>query len=83
MKKFKQINNLMIMEKKESEIPTGIDLERKYLVEAPDGRVLEDNLLESEAVEFCKETTDFLKAKTGGLSDGMEATTSRKILSIY
>lgn len=61
MNVFKEINNLIIIEKSIDEVPFGIDDNRNFLVKVPDGRILEDNLLESEAIEFCNETKDFVQ----------------------
>lgn len=60
LKRYRQINNWIIKEKTPDEVPIGIDENRRYVVFAPDGRCMEDNLLEEEALEFCNENEDFV-----------------------
>jgi len=61
MEKVRQINNLIIKQKKEEEVPFGLPVERCFIVVAPDGKVLEDNLTKEEAIDFCQEVTDFVR----------------------
>jgi aromatic ring-opening dioxygenase LigB subunit len=60
MKKVKQINNLIIKEKRPDEIATFEKEEQRYCVFTPHGIYLEDNLTLEQAEDFCKNTKDFL-----------------------
>lgn len=61
MKKVMVKNRLVIREKREDQVPKELPLERRYVVFAPDGRCLEDNLTYDEAFSFCEETKDFVE----------------------
>ena len=53
---MKQINNLQIRHKR-------YDKPSFYYVRTPDGRILEEFGTFGRAVEFCKNTKDFIKRK--------------------
>lgn len=61
MKKVKQINNYIIKEKRKDEMPLGIETYRKYVVFAPDGKCIEDNLTYQEAEKFCKNDYTYIR----------------------
>ena len=65
MKTIKQINNLIIKQKGLGEITsfTGAYMLNRYVVFAPKGICLEDNLTLEQAEEFCKNTLDFKTKK--------------------
>jgi hypothetical protein len=61
MRTIKKINNWIIKEKREDEIPQGFDITQGYAVYTPDKVLQEDNLTYIQAVEFCKEKTDWIR----------------------
>lgn len=66
-KRIKQINNLIIKQDTAESIqifnrsPISNPNYKKYSVWTPDGKCWEDGLTLTQAEEFCKETTDYLK----------------------
>lgn len=64
MKIIKRINNWIIKEKKENEIPQGYTLKQGYAVFTPDKKLMEDNLTYQQAVEFCVNNTDWIQRTT-------------------
>src|SRR3990167_3174558 len=61
MKKILQINNWVIKEKNDDEIPLSISLTQRYCVFAPNGRFMEDNLTLQQAINFCNDNEDYVK----------------------
>lgn len=68
MKKVKQLNNWIIKEKREDEVPMGIDLESRFAVFSPEGVFMEDNLTLEKAEEFCSKNLDYVVRKKSMVS---------------
>lgn len=60
LKRYRQINNWVIKEKSLDEVPSWVNENRRFVVFAPDGRCMEDNLLQEEAIDFCNENKELV-----------------------